>query len=82
MAANVTGGRFRLASPATANVLAVLGAALLLAAVPLTTVNHTLADPRGGAISRSSLPAVLSAWWWPGVSRAIRWGGSCSVLRS
>lgn len=52
---NVTGGRFRLATPATANVLAVLGAALFVAAVPLTTVNHTLADPRGGAI----IPVII-----------------------
>jgi hypothetical protein len=57
VAVNVTGGRFRLASPATANVLAVIGAALLIAAVPLTTVNHTLADPRGGAI----IPVIIAS---------------------
>jgi hypothetical protein len=57
VAADVTGGRFRLASPATASVLAVLGAALLIAAVPLTTVNHTLADPRGGAI----IPVIIAS---------------------
>jgi len=56
VAANVTGGRFRLASPATANVLVILGAALLIAAVPLTTVNHTLTDPRGGAI----IPVIIA----------------------
>jgi hypothetical protein len=57
VAADVTGRRFRLASPATANVLAIFGAALLIAAVPLATVNHTLADPRGGAI----IPVIIAS---------------------
>jgi hypothetical protein len=57
VAGNVTGRRFRLVSPATANVLAILGAALLIAAVPLTVVNRTLADPRGGAI----IPVIIAS---------------------
>ena len=42
MTADVTGGRFRLASPATANVLGIAGVALLLATVPLAAATHAL----------------------------------------
>ena len=55
MAADVTEGRFRLASPATANVLAALGAALFLAVLPLAAVTRNLTGSSVGA----SLPMIL-----------------------
>ena len=42
MTADVTGGRFRLASPATANIVGIAGVALLLATVPLAAATHAL----------------------------------------
>ena len=42
MTADVTGGRFRLASPATANIIGIAGVALLLATVPLAAATHAL----------------------------------------
>ena len=55
MAADVTEGRFRLASPATANVLAILGAAPFLAVLPLAAVTRNLTGSSVGA----SLPMIL-----------------------
>ena len=42
MAVDVTGGRFRLASPAAANILGMAGLALLLATAPLAAMTHRL----------------------------------------
>jgi hypothetical protein len=56
VAADVTEGRFRFASPATADVLAILGVTLFLAALPIAAVTHTLTGPSVGA----SIPAVLA----------------------
>jgi hypothetical protein len=56
VAADVTEGRFRFASPATADVLAILGVTLFLAVLPIAAVTHTLTGPRVGA----SIPAVLA----------------------
>jgi hypothetical protein len=42
VAVDVTGGRFRLASPATANVVGLVGLALFLATVPLAAATHAL----------------------------------------
>ena len=55
MAADVTEGRFRLASPAIANVLAALGVALFLAVLPLAAVTRNLTGSSVGA----SLPMIL-----------------------
>jgi hypothetical protein len=55
VAADVTEGRFRLASPLTANVLAVVGAALFLAVLPLAAVTRNLTGSSVGA----SLPVIV-----------------------
>ncbi len=55
MAADVTESRFRLASPVAASVLAMLGVALFLIAVPLAAVTHNLT----GSSVRASLPMIL-----------------------
>jgi hypothetical protein len=55
VAADVTKGRFRLASPTTANVLAILGVALFLAVLPLAAVTRNLTGSSVGA----SLPMIL-----------------------
>jgi hypothetical protein len=49
MAADVTGGRFILASPATASVLGIAGAALLLATMPLAAATHSLTVSNAGS---------------------------------
>jgi hypothetical protein len=55
MAADVTEARFRLASPVTASVLALLGVALFLIVVPLAAVTRNLTGSSVGA----SLPMIL-----------------------
>jgi hypothetical protein len=55
VAADVTGGRFRLASPAAANALAALGVAFFLAVLPLAAVTRNLTGSSVGA----SLPMIL-----------------------
>jgi hypothetical protein len=55
VAADVTEGRFRLASPAAANVLAIFGVALFLALLPLAAVTRNLTGSSVGA----SLPMIL-----------------------
>jgi MFS family permease len=55
VAADVTDRRFRLASPATANVLAILGVALFLAVLPLAVVTRNLTGSSVGA----SLPMIV-----------------------
>src|SRR5580693_4509057 len=49
VAADVTEGRFRFASPATADVLAILGVTLFLAVLPIAAATHTLTGPSVGA---------------------------------
>jgi hypothetical protein len=55
VAADATEGRFRLASSAVANALAVVGVALFLAVLPLAAVTHNLTGSSVGA----SLPVIL-----------------------
>ena len=55
MAMNVTKARFRLASPMSANVLGMLGVALVFASVPITAATHTLT---GSGVVASILPVL------------------------
>ena len=57
--ADVPEGRFRLASPATANVLAILVVALFIAALPLAAVTGNLTVSSAGA-SIATVPVFLA----------------------
>jgi hypothetical protein len=57
--ADLTGSRVRLASPATANVLAVIGIALFLAGLPLAVVTRNLTVSSAGA-NIATIPVFLA----------------------
>ena len=76
MAVDVTRGRFRLASPATANVVGIAGVALLLATVPLAA-SHALTVLDAATNTLIFLAFGGRASCWPGACRVTRWGGSC-----